>query len=280
MEITTFAVVQNPRYAQAFIDYMKSQGITVKMQQGEQQSIELLCLSEQAHVVEPEWQAFMQSPNDDKYLSASWDVGTTEPGFRYATGESIWQRIKAGAGPLTLLIMMLCSAIFASAFIGLGNSVYGVLSFYQDLGSANFTEFWRFFTPSLLHFSLLHLLGNLIWWWLIGGLIERRLGSKELLMLLLAAGVVPCILQYLLEGPNFGGLSGVVYGLFGYVWVLGRMAPQLGITIPNSYLMFMIGWMLLGFMEVLGLNMANYAHLGGLLVGVLQGWLRANRAGT
>ncbi len=36
---------------------------------------------------------------------------------------------------------------------------------------------------------------------------------------------------------------------------------------------FMLLWLVLGFMDVFGLSIANGAHLGGLLVGLAQGWL-------
>ncbi|WP_163936457.1 rhomboid family intramembrane serine protease GlpG [Paraferrimonas sp. SM1919] len=276
MQVISFAIVDNPRFAQTFIDYMLSLQVTVKMQQGDD-GIELLCLEQQLAVVQQQWQQFINNPNDDKYLQASWDVGTTSPNFKYVKTSSYWLKIKRGAGPLTLMVMLLCTVIFASIFVGLGNQVYDSLFFFNDLSKADFSQFWRFFTPSLLHFSLLHLLMNLLWWWLLGGLVERKLGTKELGLLLLAAGIVPSLLQYYLVGPNFGGLSGVVFGLFGYVWMIGTKAPKLGVAIPNSYLLFVIGWMVLGFMEVLDLNMANYAHLGGLIVGLLQGWLKVSR---
>ena len=38
---------------------------------------------------------------------------------------------------------------------------------------------------ALLHFSLLHILFNLMWFWYLGGAVEKRLGSGKLLVIAL-----------------------------------------------------------------------------------------------
>jgi GlpG protein len=40
----------------------------------------------------------------------------------------------------------------------------------------------------------------------------------------------------------------------------------------------MLCWLVLGFTNLFGLNTANLAHLGGLLVGLLQGWRDSRKA--
>ena len=149
-------------------------------------------------------------------------------------------------------------------------SVLGALriSHYYDVYP--FTQPWRFITPVLLHFSLMHLVFNVFWWWYLGGRIERYLGTSWLLAILLFSGIVANVAQYLVSGPNFGGLSGVVYGLLGFCWLYsaGRRTP---LWLPPGLIIFMVGWLVLGYTGVLWVNIANEAHLAGLLSGCLAG---------
>ena len=78
-------------------------------------------------------------------------------------------------------------------------------------------------------------------------------------------------LQYLVSGPLFGGLSGVVYGILGYCWMSQRRRPRF--QFPPALVTFALVWMVIGFTplpEMLGLGrMANEAHLGGFVAGLL-----------
>jgi GlpG protein len=77
--------------------------------------------------------------------------------------------------------------------------------------------------------------------------------------------------QYLWSlSVNFGGLSGVVYGLLGYIWMWQLVAPRAGLQLPPA----MIGFLLLALvlMEVLASAwIATAAHAGGLLAGMVAG---------
>lgn len=133
-------------------------------------------------------------------------------------------------------------------------------------------QWWRFITPIFLHFGLMHLVFNSLWIWVLGEMIERNQGQVKLIFLVLFTALVSNSAQFLINGSSqFGGLSGVVYGYLGYIWLRGRLKPQEGLVIGNALVIFMLGWMLLGmtdFSRSLGLNMANEAHLGGLLSGL------------
>ena len=84
---------------------------------------------------------------------------------------------------------------------------------------------------------------------------------------------LPNIAEFFASGPRFGGLSGVVYALLGYSWLRARLQPACGLTMPPALMGFMLIWLVLGFFDMLGTPTANMAHLVGLLVGLLQGWL-------
>lgn len=82
-----------------------------------------------------------------------------------------------------------------------------------------------------------------MWWWYLGGQVEKRLGAGKLLQIALVAAFMSGWAQSLFSGSNFGGLSGVVYALMGYVWWCGERAPQMGINMPRGLMVFQCyGW--------------------------------------
>ena len=131
-------------------------------------------------------------------------------------------------------------------------------------------------THALLHFSILHITFNLLWWWYLGGDIEKKLGSKKLIQLFIVSAALSGISQYWVEGANFGGLSGVVYACLGYLWVMNYRAPHLGLTIQKSLVVFMLVWLVLGFVQPF-MAIANTAHLIGLVSGVLLAFVDTSK---
>jgi GlpG protein len=136
-------------------------------------------------------------------------------------------------------------------------------------------EVWRVITPIFIHWSFLHLLFNLFWLRDLGGMIEMRRGSFRLLGIVVVAALISCLTEFLWELPDvgsFGGMSGVVYGLFGYVWVKDRFQPHLGLNISRETSMVMLAWLFLCMTGMIG-PIANAAHVSGLVVGAATGWL-------
>jgi GlpG protein len=66
----------------------------------------------------------------------------------------------------------------------------------------------------------------------------------------------------------------VLYGLFGYMWVRGRLDPDGGLALPPDTVVILLGWFvlcLLGVMDTETSRVANVAHAAGLLAGVTLG---------
>ncbi len=141
-------------------------------------------------------------------------------------------------------------------------------------------QVWRLLTPVFLHFSLLHIVFNMLWYWDLGGRVERQQGSWRLLWVAVVIGVGSNLAQAIhTPGGTFGGMSGVIYGLLGYCWLWGRLRHSRELAIPKPVMVMMIAWLLIcmvGFTELTGLGaVANAAHLAGLLLGLLLGGLTA-----
>lgn len=138
-------------------------------------------------------------------------------------------------------------------------------------------QYWRVLTPAFLHFGIFHLAFNCLWVWELGRRVERLAGSRHLLALVLLTGTASNLAQYTWGGPSlFGGMSGVVYGLVGYVWIRHRMAPHPILAVPPGIIVFMFAWLFIGMTGLIDLLMsgsiANAAHVGGLVAGIALGW--------
>ncbi|MFA1562167.1 rhomboid family intramembrane serine protease GlpG [Aliivibrio fischeri] len=258
--------LSNPRAGQAFIDYMASRHIDIRMMPEGDGQFALWVVSDDAYLleVESELQAFLRNPNDVKYQSASWDMADTRTAkFAYGSPNLI-KMIKAKAGIFTLSIMLVCIVIFALQQLGWNNSIFQALHFPAYQGQS--VEVWRWFSHALLHFSATHIIFNLLWWWQLGGDIELRLGRTKLVQLFLFSALFSGLGQFWVEGANFGGLSGVVYALLGYSWFIGWLAPERGVSVSKPIVGFMLIWLVLGYVQPF-MAIANTAHLAGLITG-------------
>lgn len=135
-------------------------------------------------------------------------------------------------------------------------------------------EVWRLITPIFLHFHLLHLLFNMLWLWDLGRAIELRQSTRRLALLIALTGVLSNLAQFYYDGPRFGGMSGVVYGLLGYIWIQGHFNPGTGLFLHKRIAVMIMAWYVLCWTGLLG-PVANMAHTAGLGAGLALGFAPA-----
>jgi len=265
MRITDFSSL---RMAQAFVDYMATRGVALRI---EQESRYTLWLDNDAQLeqVENELNQFIREPNHPRYQAASWHSGTTNSGITY-THSSLMANLRERAGPLTLTVMAVCIVVFILMQI-VGDST--VMSWLAWPDADQHYQLWRWFSHALLHFSLVHILFNLLWWWYLGGAIEKRLGSGKLFVIMLISALLSGWMQAKFSGVLFGGLSGVVYALMGYAWLRGERDPASGIFLERGLMAFSIVWLVIGYVGWFDLSIANAAHVTGLLLGLAMAFV-------
>lgn len=220
---------------------------------------------------------FVLNPNNAKYQTAAWQSGETvtlTPDKSFSVVKTLADLKQA---PFTASILLTCLAIYLLAMMGV-SSPYLWLQI-QPIGMLVETgQWWRVLGPALIHFSVLHIVFNLLWWWSLGKQIEQTFGLSSLLLLFVFSAVLSNVAQLLVSGPNFGGLSGVVYALVGCVWWLGWLKPSWGLSLPKPIIMFLLVWLVVGYLDILPVHMANTAHMVGLISGCLFAWFLVKKA--
>ncbi|HEX4144662.1 MAG TPA: rhomboid family intramembrane serine protease [Pirellulales bacterium] len=132
-------------------------------------------------------------------------------------------------------------------------------------------QLWRLWTPMLLHANWLHLIFNMYWLYVLGSAIEIRMGTRVLAGLVLATQLAATVGQLLVSQPDFVGISGAVYGLFGYVWMKTRYDPGAGLFLDSSIIFLMVAWLFVG-PYLTSDPVANAAHFAGLGAGIVLGY--------
>jgi membrane associated rhomboid family serine protease len=130
-------------------------------------------------------------------------------------------------------------------------------------------EPWRLAASALPHGGFIHLLFNVYWLWVLGTLLEEELGhfSTLLLTIVLAAGSAAAQFTFSTGGI---GLSGVGYGIVGFLWMASRIHPRFRDAMDMRTLQLFLGWGLLCIVLTLtgAMAVANYAHAAGFILGI------------
>jgi len=191
------------------------------------------------------------------------------------------QTLVYGIGPLTLVLIVVSVVAYVLMRVASGQEwlQWFLISTSGDMSLPEIRhgQIWRLVTPIFVHYTILHILFNMLWLKDLGSMIETRLGTVYLAFLVLALAVGSNLAQFYIGGIfNFGGMSGVVYGLLGYVWIRGRLDPASGFFLHPTTMIIMLVWFGAAFTGVLG-NIANWAHAGGLVMGLGIGYMDAQR---
>jgi len=187
-----------------------------------------------------------------------------------------WQNLqRVKMGPMTKTIIVSCVIIFILGMINKPLDRSYAPFFISVRPGSLFSEvmageFWRLWTPMLLHFSFLHIFFNLLWVKDIGSALEEQESTRTMIILTLIYGLLTNVAQYLVVGPSFGGMSGVVFAYLGQMWMRAKFDPEVPYSLPKRDIGFMIGWLVLCMTGIIG-AIANVAHAIGLACGMIVG---------
>lgn len=144
---------------------------------------------------------------------------------------------------------------------------------------AFWAEPWRLLTSTVVHANLLHVGFNVWWMWLLGTYVESAFGHLRALGLMFVLAIGSAAAEYALSVGGVG-LSGVVYGLFGLLWVLNRYVPRHRGAMDPQRARFFVFWFFLCIVltQFDVLQIANVAHGSGAVLGGLLGLAYAQKS--
>lgn len=194
--------------------------------------------------------------------------------------------------PVTLAVVLLCVGI--GLFTNMGEDRQSRLLRYlwfsddpqvetamDKLADIRHGEIWRIVTPAIVHYGLRHLVFNMVMFYQLASIIEHRQGGWQLTWVMLAIAIPSNLAQALVPDElggavRFAGLSGVVFGLLGYVWMKSRFHPADGIYVHPNTLVLPLLFLVLGLFGAFNtgtVRIANWAHGIGFIAGIVVGYL-------
>lgn len=276
------------RAAATFGDYLYLQGIENEIEREKDGSFAVWILSEEhLDLAKGLLARYRLDPSGSEYQTASEQAQRKlkqEEGEAAAVQAKVFDRAQIWEGQssttphLTIALIVISVAVFIVSKMGEDtDAIRGLfISEYAkgSLPEVRSGQIWRVLTPILIHFGPVHALFNLIWLKDLGTMIERYRGPVYLGLLVVVIAAISNVAQYAVSGPAFGGMSGVVYGLLGYVWMKGKHDPASGLFLHQTTVAMMIIWFFLCLTGLMG-PIANTVHGVGLGIGVLWGFLSA-----
>jgi membrane associated rhomboid family serine protease len=135
-------------------------------------------------------------------------------------------------------------------------------------------QVWRLLTTCFLHGNFLHILCNGMALWQLGPVLEAYLGRWLYLGFFALVGMASMGGQLALEPWPVVGLSGILFGMFGFLWALRKRKDFAAAALPPSLIQSLVFFFFLGIVLDSSGAMAigNWAHAVGGLVGWLLGY--------
>ena len=128
-------------------------------------------------------------------------------------------------------------------------------------------EWWRFFTPIILHIGFLHLLMNTLALYYLGIAVEKIFGNVRFLFIYLLAGFGGSLASFIFSPNLSAGASGAIFGCFGALLYFGVIYPNLFFRTMGVNILIVLGINLVFGFSMPGID--NAGHIGGLVGGFL-----------
>lgn len=174
--------------------------------------------------------------------------------------------------PILTIICCLASIIL---FIGINLEAkiedWGI---YKKWGSPPPTDifngdYWGLITSNFLHTEIWHIAFNLFWLWYFGKKKEFESNKIYYGLIILSSAFVSSVSQLAFSDSTGIGLSGIVYSLFGFIFIKGKTDDKYKNYLDKKTVIIFIFWLVLCIIltQTNVWIVGNAAHVGGLLWG-------------
>ena len=133
-------------------------------------------------------------------------------------------------------------------------------------------QLWRFFTPMLLHGSILHIGFNMYALYIFGIGLERRYGHGRFLLLYILSGFAGSVFSFLFSSAYSIGASGAIFGLIGAEGIFLLKNRKLFGAEAKRALNNVIFIAAINLLFGLQPGIDNWGHVGGLMGGLIFAW--------
>jgi membrane associated rhomboid family serine protease len=156
-----------------------------------------------------------------------------------------------------------------------GNSVVLLLGLARVLLSH---QPWTIITAIFVHAGFAHILFNMISLYFLGSFFLRAVGERSFLAVFFLGGLAGNALYVLLAPPNVIGIgaSGAIFAVGGALAVLVPRVPVIVFPIPVRMPLW-VAILIFFLLSFLFAGIAWQAHLGGVLAGVIAGFILRRR---
>jgi GlpG protein len=178
-------------------------------------------------------------------------------------------------------VTVICCMVCVVLFIGI-NAASDTNNWdnYRKWGAPSITDiwngaYWGLLTSVFVHKAVWHIVFNVSWFWQFGKKIEFESPKIFFCLFILSSAYISSACELTFAGTTGIGLSGVVYSMFGYIFVMSKSAPQYENFMSKKVIYLFIVWLLLCIvLSALKIwQVGNAAHVAGLLWGALVGKL-------
>lgn len=140
-------------------------------------------------------------------------------------------------------------------------------------------RYWGLLTAPFVHIEIWHVAFNVYWFWILGRAVEREVGRIALILLVVFSAVTAAGAELAVSDTTGIGLSGVVYAVFGFMWMGSRRIRAFADLLPRQTVGIFLVWLVACYIatEFKVMNIANAAHLFGMLFGMAAGEAFINR---
>ncbi len=134
---------------------------------------------------------------------------------------------------------------------------------------------------TFIHYKDWHFAGNFSWMFVLGGLLEREIGRFRWMLFYISSALISSIAQLAMSNDVGIGASGVIYAMFGFMWVTRRIYTRFQVIAAKATLYLLVGWLIVGiYLTESGFfNIGNTAHFAGFVYGLVVGAIIALKKG-